>query len=218
MQVFKAIIGAFIGGGIGAFLSTLSPGLLGETNWLILLAGLGAGLGARVVCGADRTFVTGLIAAVAAVLAMAGASLYTSMSEINELADVREPLPAPVIEMADPEQEVVVAAEVTETADVAETADATETADAADIAVTESESEPSEDAAATENLSDADDNAAANAAYEAANEAQSEFVGDLEQGETKVVNDTVMEYLLNAMSALLAFALGTGRGAASKSA
>ena len=59
MPVVKALVGGVIGGCLGAYIVNLIGPVRGAAGpWLILLAGLGAGLGTRLISGANRNFIT----------------------------------------------------------------------------------------------------------------------------------------------------------------
>ena len=76
MSVVKALAGGLIGGAVGAYGAELiSP----TSQWPVLLAGVLAGIGARVACRSERSFVTGIAAAVAALLAISGVSYVSSL-------------------------------------------------------------------------------------------------------------------------------------------
>lgn len=80
MTIFRALLGGFLGGGIGAYLVEQLPDLIGVSGaWTILLAGLLAGIGARIACGSERSFGTGMAGAIAAILAISGVSYWTSL-------------------------------------------------------------------------------------------------------------------------------------------
>ena len=202
MQVVKALIGGLIGGGIGAYLGKLgsaSEELSSSVGWLFLLAGVLAGLGVRLVCGADRSFLTGVIAAVTAVLAIMGASYATSVSERNKVAETMNSAKMPVIDIGEPEALAEdPAAEAVESAE-----DTTETA--------EQEPESVEGAEATE------------AAAEPTQSSQdrpgdpvprgSEYVQDAATAKVPTGGWSMMEFVVNGISALIAFAIGSGSAA-----
>ena len=76
MSVVKALAGGLIGGAVGAFGAQLvSP----TSQWPVVLAGVLAGIGVRVACRAERSFITGVTAAVAALLAISGVSYFSSL-------------------------------------------------------------------------------------------------------------------------------------------
>ena len=71
MPVVKAFAGGVVGGTLGAFLAESIDSLIAApAPWLILIAGLSAGIGTRVACGKIRTFQTGVASAIAAILAI----------------------------------------------------------------------------------------------------------------------------------------------------
>jgi len=80
MSMLKALIGGFFGGATGAYLVERIPDLIGLSGpWMILLAGLLAGIGTRLACGNNRSFATGMAGAIAAILAISAVSYLTSM-------------------------------------------------------------------------------------------------------------------------------------------
>lgn len=84
MAIIKALVGGLIGGGIGAYASSMvHEAMRTSSPWGLLLAGLFAGLGVRLVCGKDRSFLTGVISSVAAILAIVGTSYINSMAIIR---------------------------------------------------------------------------------------------------------------------------------------
>ena len=86
MALIKAIVGALLGGIVASFIQTKV-----DMSWSVLLVGLLAGIGARLACGANRTFLTGLIAAIAAIAAVMGSSYMKSMATIGSAGDVSQP-------------------------------------------------------------------------------------------------------------------------------
>ncbi len=87
MIFLKAFLGGIFGGAIGAQLAeSIQPTFQSSVNWAVLLAGLLAGIGTRLACRADRSFMTGLTAAVATILAISGISFVTSR-QATELAE-----------------------------------------------------------------------------------------------------------------------------------
>jgi hypothetical protein len=86
MNIVKALVGGLVGGGLGAVASNYAQPLFKEPNpWTLILAGLFAGLGVRVLCGRNRDFLTGVLATVAAILAIGGASYWVSLSTIRAM-------------------------------------------------------------------------------------------------------------------------------------
>ncbi|WP_404307050.1 hypothetical protein [Neorhodopirellula lusitana] len=81
MLLVKALCGSFLGGLIGAVIAEATTQQFGtQMPWAILLAGLLGGVGTRLACRRDRTFSTGLIAALATILAISGVSYVMSSS------------------------------------------------------------------------------------------------------------------------------------------
>ncbi len=87
MSLLKALIGGIIGGTVGAYLAELiHPTLQSPGHWTVLIAGLLAGLGTRMACQANRSFVTGVMAAVATIVAISGVS-YVSSNQAAKAAE-----------------------------------------------------------------------------------------------------------------------------------
>jgi hypothetical protein len=112
MNIVKALVGGLVGGGLGAVASNYAQPLFKEPNpWTLILAGLFAGLGVRVLCGRNRDFLTGVLATVAAILAIGGASYWVSLSTIrametaNAAIDSQTPSMAELLAKDDSEEE-----------------------------------------------------------------------------------------------------------------
>ena len=91
MANLKAVLGAVVGGLLGSFVASKIP-----SDASILLAGILAGCGVRAFCGKQRNFLTGIIAAVCAILVALGFSYADSQKKIADAMN------APVIEMPQP--------------------------------------------------------------------------------------------------------------------
>lgn len=222
MGIVKSLVGGLVGGALGAVLANLIQSAAGISSpWFLLVTGLGTGLGVRAAAGVNRNFATGVVGAVTAVIALLGSSVATSFAEVS----------------ATPDEVVVTEIDATDDPDAAlesETA-AEDAGEEPDEDATASDSESSDEAAdsesddAAETAEDSEpepiDEAAARAATAAASAATAPFAGDgpmtdeaaLEQLERQR-GWSVMDFLFNGVSALLAFALASGSGSnASKS-
>lgn len=189
MAIFKALLGGIIGGGVGALLANMIPG-----QWPVLLAGLLAGLGVRLCCGNQRNFMTGVVAAVAAILMVVGTSYSKSMATIRDAENFQPVLTMPAVD------------------DDAEEADEEEEEEAADDAVEEAAEE------AEEIADDVEEAEAEVAVAEAIEDASAPLVGGEGMAEAMKPADaaefTTEEAVYHGLSALLAYLLGTGSAVA----
>lgn len=87
MPLVKSLLASLLGGAIGAGVLMLLPSTLpsGVSVWGLLLAGILAGLFARFACGAQRTVMTGTVAAAMTVVSLAGVSVAQSFYSIAAL-------------------------------------------------------------------------------------------------------------------------------------
>ena len=197
MHIVKALVGGLIGGCIGAFLANMIQVPRGSFGpWLVLLAGLGAGIGARLACGANRNLVTGISAAIASVLSLVIVGYAMAAVAVQANADVDDPLP--------------VAAEVESTIEDAAAELEEETTDE-DPESPDAETE-SPDTATDGDVTPAPSSSAADRPpRENPNLPDAVLQGD--SGASKQARNRVMELVANALSALVAFLLGTGSAA-----
>lgn len=187
MQVIKALIGGLVGGCLGAYVVNLIGPVRGAMGpWLILLAGLGAGLGARLLCGANRSFVTGIVSAIAAIVGVVLVSYSTAAVALRSSDEMESPLE--VARSVEESIDEIVAEEEVEPA--AEDVDPSETTDA-ELTI--------------EVVEDATFVPPTKAPYELPDKTLTENVLD-----SMNAKQGSMDIIANAVSALLAFVIGTG--------
>ena len=218
MGVLKAIVGGLVGGAAGAFVANLIQAFTGESHpAFLLITGLGAGLGIRAAAGVNRSFATGIVGVIATVAVLLGSSVAQSMAEIRP-ADGEV-----IVETTDVATDAIEAdgesAESLEAAEENSDEQANDGAESSEEEPAESESgdgEPAEEAptaaeqeaAALAEQADRDAAAAASAATAPDIPIDSSQAKELERR----FGWSPMDFLFNAGSALLAFALSTGSG------
>jgi hypothetical protein len=243
MEIVKSMLGGLIGGAIGAVVANMIQSISGFSSpWFLLITGLGTGLGVRAAAGMNRSFVTGVIGAVTTVVVLLGSSVATSMAEvrakakevaITKIESTDEPVLDEGSETAEP------------AADEAATDEPAADDSAADEPAADSEPEAGEDAETSEtdsgdaaefdNATEAEegddwgdpaDEEAARAATAAASAATAPPAATADAEASNPAVDqlkkqtgwSVMDFLFNGVSALLAFAIASGSGSnASKS-
>lgn len=204
MAIIKALLGGIIGGGVGALLSNMIPG-----HWPVLLAGLLAGLGVRLACGNQRNFMTGVVAAVAAILMVVGTSYYSSMATIRKAESFQPVLIQPVIDDEEEEEAEEVAEEEAgeEAGEEAAADDAgAETADEAEDVADDVEEAAAE--VATVDISAAEGNAGHGS------DTRVSLDGLPPAKKPDATELSTQEAVFHGLSALLAYLLGTGSAVA----
>lgn len=224
MGIVKSLVGGLVGGALGAVLANLIQSAAGISSpWFLLVTGLGTGLGVRAAAGANRSFATGVVGAITAVIALLGSSVATSFAEVSATPD--EVVVTEIEAADDPDaalESETAAEDAGEEPGDDSAAEPDEDATASDSESSdEAEDSESDDAAETAEESEPEpiDEAAARAATAAASAATAPFAGDgpitdeaaLEQLERQQ-GWSVMDFLFNGVSALLAFALASGSG------
>ena len=209
MPIVKALIGGLVGGCLGAYVASLFGPVRGPMGpWLILLAGIGAGLGARLLCGANRSFATGIVSAITAIT---GVALFSYMSAAVALRSSDE-MEAPLDVARSVEQsmgEIAVEDQI-----IVDGESETATENEATSEAKETEAEP---------VADADDSASElpleqERPLEPRNDAPDiELMKKVaESGNVQQAQSSSMDLIANAVSALLAFVIGTGSATAPK--
>ena len=251
MQMLKALVGGIIGGGIGILIVNQIQAGEDSNPWFLLIVGLLAGLGARILAGADRSFVTGLMGALTAIAVTLGSTYWASMSDFQAAAEKFESAASPTEGAGN--NSVVTGAPAQGGPTMADTeavdsdnesggGDAGDSENTDDNATdNESDSEEatedeSEEAADTDNSADPASNTDADSADEADAASKSDETDAVDDqasddpapepvsqspesvlppdATTKAqVGTSPIEYLVHALSSLLAFALATGSGA-----
>ena len=211
MGIVKSMLGGLVGGAIGAVVASVIQSAAGVSSpWFLLVTGLGTGIGVRAAAGANRNFATGVVGAVTTVVVLLGSSVATSLAQVSaspEAVEITE-----IEAVADPSLD-----QESDSAGADDAAGEAEEGEDAESAGTESEdaSESEEDPDSVETL----DEEAARAATAAASAASSGITADGPITDEAAVKElerqtgwSVMDFLFNGVSALLAFALSSGSG------
>tara|TARA_R110002049_G_scaffold4601_4_gene31984 strand:+ start:266435 stop:267151 length:717 start_codon:yes stop_codon:yes gene_type:complete len=225
MPIVKALVGALIGGCLGAYVADMIGPIRGAIGpWLILLAGLGAGLGARLVCGANRNFMTGVVSAVAAIFGVAVISYMSAAVAMQSSEDMEAPLAVSrdieasiADEASDPDGESETTESTGEESDPAagqssDDATADDEADSADEDADSPDTEASDAAADEGQVDDGIDPADGMAPDEPSYQMPSETLTNNVSNTTNAQRSQqpMMHLIANAVSALLAFMIGSG--------
>lgn len=221
MQIVKALVGGLIGGGSGALLSSQIQSMADLSSpWFLLLIGLGTGIGARIATGSSRSFATGVTGAVTAILVIFASSYMEAMADVKGSPETNA-APVAVVDMGDvalddPTESGEDVADPGE--DVADTGDAADTAGEAEADV---EAETGEDAETGDEAENADGENANSTPADSSSGTGPATTSHAPAAATTPISPvrsqfdwTPMEFLINAGSALLAFALSGGSGAA----
>ncbi|EMI52478.1 membrane protein [Rhodopirellula sallentina] len=233
MLFVKALYGSFLGGVIGAVIAEATTQQIGTPMpWAVLVAGVFGGVGTRLACRSDRTFSTGLIAAVVTILAISGVSYVMSSSASKtakrsmEAIPVRTDLDERIVEEVEADSEAMTedssgddvvqnedgSAEESASSDTSETVDALEAESprgdevSREGGVSGGEGVPGEDA---DRLVDDD----RPAEMEASTDAWGTKVQDrltAEDASSPMRSNSVLLFYL--LSGLVAFVLGSGNG------
>ena len=234
MQVVKALVGGVIGGGIGAFLSGQIQSMTDLSSpWLLLIIGLGTGLGARLACGANRSFATGVTGAVAAIVMIFGSSYMDAMAEAKGSAEANaEPVSVIDVNELSPAELSEGVEEATDPGDggEAEESEADGEADSGDDTDPD-DAETSDDAETDDAETDDAETDDAETSDDAETDSEKITTSDAGTGPSPTSNAPAdatapgaavsmpsawspLDFLINGGSALLAFVLSSGSGAA----
>ena len=225
MQIVKALVGGLIGGAVGVVLSNgLQSAYKLADPWSLPLVGLGAGLGVLLLCGKDRNFATGAIAAVASIVALLGLSFANSMVVLSSAEDTSQPVLRQRSSDDIAEEET---ATEQETSDDMEADDAEKDQETADEASDDMEADDADDVKNNEEGSDKGTEDSGDAVAEGKDDsgkdegAPKESVPDQRRlptdsavapSESQQVDWKSSEVILQAVSALLAYFVGAGWG------
>ncbi|EMI42523.1 membrane protein [Rhodopirellula sp. SWK7] len=219
MLFVKALYGSFLGGVIGAVIAEATTQQIGTPMpWAVLVAGVFGGVGTRLACRSDRTFSTGLIAAVVTILAISGVSYVMSNSASKtakrsmEAIPVRTDLDERIVEEVDADSKAMtedssgndVVQNEDGSAEESASSDTRETVDASEAEVSRED---------TDGL--VDDNRPAE--MEASTDAWGTKVEDrltAEDASSPMRSNSVLLFYL--LSGLVAFVLGSGNGSNEK--
>ena len=218
MQIVKALVGGLAGGSIGVYVSNvLQQATHLASPWSLLLVGLGAGLGVRLLCGKNRNFATGAVSAIATIVALLGISYANSMAVLNSASDPLQPVVTDWEDLEDEAEEEAAADADEPTADdqLSEAA-ADESEDAADADQEDTDEADTDADEADDQLAEGsdDDEGAADDEQPAAPQ-QTLTIPKVDQNATpRQVDWRSLEVIMHGLSALLAYFLGMGTAVA----
>ena len=219
MPVVKALVGGVIGGCLGAYIVNLIGPVRGAAGpWLILLAGLGAGLGTRLICGANRSFMTGVAAAIAAILGVTIISYSTAAVALQSSDEMEAPLPvaknleASSDEASDEEETIEDDTGGDESgSDGEQDGDEAETSESGDESASGADTDGGQPASDDEEAQQ--DREQLEPPTKAPYELPADTLAENAANSKNTHSDTTMDLIANAVSALLAFLLGAGASA-----